>query len=175
MSFSLGISKWGWFHAPVIRANEWDGGHGMRQTAGCAHQPSDRKCMWVYVVISRWVQKSTFWNERTEAGKDREKTERGGEREGLVQVCLCSLFWRVRSGERRKAKSIVLITGTFTLVISWSGNCEAPLNLCSTPPLSGCLATRTSETDFVKPADENNKCSLKVAEQCNTEENVDVK
>lgn len=41
-SFSLGISKCS------CDKSKWE--------AGCAHQQSDRKYMWAYVVVSRWLQ-----------------------------------------------------------------------------------------------------------------------
>ncbi len=60
-----------------------------RDEADCRVQRPTNVSAYVFiseVVAQQMGTESTSWNEGKEAGKDREKIERGGE--GLVQVCL---------------------------------------------------------------------------------------
>lgn len=87
MSLSLGISKWGWSHAPVTRAT-------MRR--------NERRWTRVHMVTSE-TRTGTKPQQMGRKIHRLEQTLWGG-REGLVQVCLCSLsllkgqIWREEEG-----------------------------------------------------------------------------
>ncbi len=77
MSFSLGLSKWGWFHAPVIRAimrrDEREGGQGWDRLQGA----KTNKCKCAYVIISEVGAQQLVQNPpRGMREKRLEKTER---------------------------------------------------------------------------------------------------